>query len=97
MTRDEARAWIAATLGPGETTAFLLDYLEDAWESMDELTECFGREQARALLLAHVGCTFSGDFSEQTHDRTNQRETCISIRKNEGAEPLPCNKGIRFP
>ena len=52
MTRDEARAYLSAALGRSETAEWLLDYLEDAWTSLDALTEHFGSEQARALLLA---------------------------------------------
>jgi hypothetical protein len=52
MTRGDAREQVYALLGPGESTEHLLDFLEDAWQTVDWLTEAFGSEQADALLLA---------------------------------------------
>lgn len=63
MTREEARAHISAALGQSEMTEFLLDYLEDCWETLDLLTETFGSEQACALLLAHSCLAVFGDPS----------------------------------
>ncbi|SRR5579884_687043 len=51
-TRHYLQQILKRELGETEETNHLLDYLTDAWETMDLLVERFGREDATKLITA---------------------------------------------
>jgi hypothetical protein len=57
-TRYSVAEQLKRELGDTEETAILLDYLEDAWETLDLFKEKVGAEQALAIIL----CGFSKEL-----------------------------------
>ena len=50
-TRHETLQELQQELGNTECTAFLLDYIQEAWETMDMLIGSFGLERASQIIL----------------------------------------------
>jgi hypothetical protein len=55
-TRYSLKQVLLRTLGDTEETAHLVDYLLDAWEIFDLLTERFDVETARRILMTPPCC-----------------------------------------
>jgi hypothetical protein len=70
-TREEVKAQLRLWLGENAGTEQLLDWLEDAWETLDTLRSTFGQDEALRLLTAPSVPPLS--FRSLFHDLTVTR------------------------